>query len=89
MSWQLNGEAQIHSVGISTKLVENARNLLSSVENNPHPRNGGEQPAPHMHSELRSLTLPSGRTLPVLGQGTWHMGEIDQERRAEIKALRL
>jgi diketogulonate reductase-like aldo/keto reductase len=89
MSWQLNGEAQIHSVGISTKLVENARNLFSSVENNAHPRNGGEQPAPHMHSELRSLTLPSGRTLPVLGQGTWHMGEVEKERRAEIKALRL
>ena len=24
---------------------------------------------------LRSLPLPSGRAMPVLGQGTWSMGE--------------
>jgi diketogulonate reductase-like aldo/keto reductase len=41
-----------------------------------------------MGSELRTLTLPSGRAVPVLGQGTWHMGEAIPKRRAEIEALR-
>lgn len=27
--------------------------------------------------------------MPVLGQGTWHMGEVEKERAAEINALRL
>lgn len=42
-----------------------------------------------MSSELRSITLPSGKAVPVLGQGTWHMGEVEKERATEIEALRL
>jgi diketogulonate reductase-like aldo/keto reductase len=38
---------------------------------------------------LRTVELPSGETIPVLGQGTWHMGENPVHRRVEITALRL
>jgi diketogulonate reductase-like aldo/keto reductase len=38
---------------------------------------------------MRTARLPSGRVAPVLGQGTWRMGEDRAERRAEIAALRL
>jgi diketogulonate reductase-like aldo/keto reductase len=37
----------------------------------------------------RTLTLPSGEGIPVLGQGTWHMAENPQRRADEIAALRL
>jgi diketogulonate reductase-like aldo/keto reductase len=39
--------------------------------------------------KVRTLTLPSGRPIPVLGQGTWGMGEDGAKRRTEIAALRL
>jgi diketogulonate reductase-like aldo/keto reductase len=38
---------------------------------------------------MKHLTLPSGRTIPVLGQGTWAMGEDPSARGAEVAALRL
>jgi diketogulonate reductase-like aldo/keto reductase len=38
---------------------------------------------------MRTLSLPSGRLIPVLGQGTWRMGENRAKRLAEIRALRL
>jgi diketogulonate reductase-like aldo/keto reductase len=38
---------------------------------------------------MKTLRLPSGRQIPVLGQGTWRMGEQRSERKAEIAALRL
>jgi diketogulonate reductase-like aldo/keto reductase len=38
---------------------------------------------------MKQLTLPSGRTIPVLGQGTWNMGEDPSARGAEVAALRL
>ncbi|MCW3004341.1 MAG: aldo/keto reductase family oxidoreductase [Conexibacter sp.] len=38
---------------------------------------------------IRSTTLPSGATIPVLGQGTWHLGEGRHPRSNEIAALRL
>jgi diketogulonate reductase-like aldo/keto reductase len=34
-------------------------------------------------------TLPSGETIPALGQGTWHMAEDPRRRADEIAALRL
>ncbi|SFT94491.1 Aldo/keto reductase [Actinopolyspora lacussalsi subsp. righensis] len=37
---------------------------------------------------MRSLPLPEGGELPVLGQGTWGMGERDARRAAEVDALR-
>ncbi|WP_243794443.1 aldo/keto reductase [Saccharopolyspora gloriosae] len=37
---------------------------------------------------MRHLRLPSGGDLPVLGQGTWGMGERGSDRTAEIAALR-
>jgi diketogulonate reductase-like aldo/keto reductase len=37
----------------------------------------------------RLVTLPSGETVPALGQGTWHMGERKAAARAEADALRL
>lgn len=36
---------------------------------------------------MRTTTLPSGETVPVLGQGTWGMGETPADRRSEIDAL--
>src|SRR5919112_1677730 len=35
------------------------------------------------------VTLPSGESLPALGQGTWQMAEVARHRSTEIKALRL
>ena len=37
----------------------------------------------------RSLPFPSGRKMPVLGQGTWGMGEQHTEFKAEVAALKL
>ncbi|WP_017974624.1 aldo/keto reductase [Actinopolyspora halophila] len=37
---------------------------------------------------MRCLRLPDGEDLPVLGQGTWGMGERASERDAEVNALR-
>lgn len=36
---------------------------------------------------MRTTTLPSGVAVPVLGQGTWGMGETPAMRRSEIDAL--
>ncbi len=38
---------------------------------------------------LPTVTLPSGETVPQLGQGTWRMGESTRKREAEIAALQL
>jgi diketogulonate reductase-like aldo/keto reductase len=40
-------------------------------------------------SKIRSVNLPGGESVPVLGQGTWGLGEHHTKRRAEIAALRL
>jgi diketogulonate reductase-like aldo/keto reductase len=37
---------------------------------------------------MRSLQLPSGQTIPVLGMGTWRMGESNRSRQSEQDALR-
>jgi diketogulonate reductase-like aldo/keto reductase len=39
--------------------------------------------------KVRTTLLPSGRSMPVLGQGTWRMGEDRARRKAEVAALRL
>ena len=36
---------------------------------------------------MRTIALPGGETVPVLGQGTWHMGESGAARQAEAVAL--
>jgi len=41
------------------------------------------------NTSLRTTQLPTGENLPVLGQGTWHMGEDADRRASEIAALRL
>jgi diketogulonate reductase-like aldo/keto reductase len=38
---------------------------------------------------MRTVRLPSGRTMPALGQGTWNMGESGSARTAEVAALQL
>ena len=38
---------------------------------------------------MKTLQLSSGKTIPILGQGTWRMGEIAQKKIAEIDALKL
>jgi diketogulonate reductase-like aldo/keto reductase len=37
---------------------------------------------------IASVTLPSGETVPALGQGTWKMGEYARLRADEVRALR-
>jgi len=39
--------------------------------------------------DFPTVTLPSGETVPQLGQGTWHMGDSARARNEEIAALRL
>jgi len=38
---------------------------------------------------MKTLPLPTGRAIPILGQGTWNMGEDPSARAAEVAALRL
>lgn len=38
---------------------------------------------------MRELIMPGGRSIPVLGQGTWNMGEDPAEQQHEADALRL
>ncbi len=38
---------------------------------------------------MRRVALPSGETVPALGQGTWYMGERASEAVREVAALRL
>ena len=40
-------------------------------------------------SAIRSTALPDGEQVPVLGQGTWKMGESRSRRKDEVAALRL
>ena len=42
-----------------------------------------------MRSSVRTLKLPSGEAVPVLGQGTWKMGEDRRRRADEVAALKL
>lgn len=37
---------------------------------------------------MKTLSLPSGQLIPVLGLGTWQMGEHSRDRQSEISALR-
>lgn len=41
-----------------------------------------------MPSVMRTISLPDGTAMPVLGQGTWQMAENPARRAQEIKALR-
>jgi diketogulonate reductase-like aldo/keto reductase len=38
---------------------------------------------------MRTVPLASGESIPVLGQGTWHLGEDRSRRAQELEALRL
>jgi diketogulonate reductase-like aldo/keto reductase len=38
---------------------------------------------------MLTTALPSGESVPVLGQGTWNLGDNPRQRFAEIEALRL
>jgi diketogulonate reductase-like aldo/keto reductase len=40
-------------------------------------------------SGMRTVRLPNGDKIPVLGQGTWEMGEDPADRAEELRALRL
>src|SRR6185369_13222451 len=40
-------------------------------------------------STMPTVTLPSGETVPALGQGTWTMGDSSRRRKEEVAALRL
>lgn len=42
-----------------------------------------------MPSIIRTTTLPSGEVIPVLGQGTWKMGEDSRRLADEVNALKL
>ena len=38
---------------------------------------------------MRKLKLPDGELVPVLGQGTWKMGESRSKRKEEVASLAL
>lgn len=38
---------------------------------------------------IRTVRLPAGEKVPVLGMGTWHMGEDRSKRQQELTALRV
>ncbi|MBV6323874.1 aldo/keto reductase [Duganella violaceipulchra] len=38
---------------------------------------------------MKTVSFPSGSTVPVLGQGTWNMGEESARKNDEIRALQL
>ena len=38
---------------------------------------------------MKTITLPDGERIPVLGQGTWRMGENESAYADEVAALRL
>ena len=38
---------------------------------------------------MRTVTLKTGEKVPVLGLGTWRMGERESERAAEVAAIKL
>jgi diketogulonate reductase-like aldo/keto reductase len=38
---------------------------------------------------MRTISLPSGESIPALGQGTWYLGDDPRRRDREIAALRL
>jgi diketogulonate reductase-like aldo/keto reductase len=40
-------------------------------------------------TKLPSVQLPSGESVPQLGQGTWRMGEDSRKRKDEVAALKL
>jgi len=42
----------------------------------------------HPVPRIRSAKFPGGETVPVLGQGTWRMGEDKSKRKSEVAALR-
>ncbi|MET0667006.1 MAG: aldo/keto reductase, partial [Methyloceanibacter sp.] len=42
-----------------------------------------------MATDIPLVTLPSGESVPKLGQGTWRMGESRRARKEEVAALRL
>lgn len=42
-----------------------------------------------MPTTMRTVRLPSGEEIPILGQGTWGMGENARHRTTEVAALRL
>lgn len=42
-----------------------------------------------LKEQVRTTRLRSGESVPVLGQGTWHLGEGQHPREQEISALRL
>jgi aryl-alcohol dehydrogenase-like predicted oxidoreductase len=42
-----------------------------------------------MADSLPQIALRSAATMPLLGLGTWHMGERRRDRAREIAALRL
>ena len=38
---------------------------------------------------IKQVALPSGETVPALGQGTWYMGDSARKRADEVRALQL
>jgi diketogulonate reductase-like aldo/keto reductase len=43
---------------------------------------------PREETIMQTLKLPSGQAMPILGMGTWQMGESTRNRQREIAALR-
>src|SRR5262245_27677588 len=65
----------------------------ATIEPGPMRGSARLQSAPRRHematAKVRTVELPSGDRIPVLGQGTWCMAEERRRRDEEIAALRL
>ena len=47
------------------------------------------EPEHEQDEKMKTVVLPDGERVPVLGQGTWSMGESRRAHKAEVTALRL
>src|SRR5437764_15492780 len=45
--------------------------------------------SPRTIETLKTVTLPSGESVPAFGMGTWHMGDARAEYEEEVATLRL
>jgi len=48
----------------------------------------GHRKLPMVSRMIPTIQLPSGKVVPILGQGTWGMGEDARKRRQEVASLR-
>ena len=66
-----------------------SRSAESHCHGNPPPWTRQGRMTSLSTTSMPTTALPSGQIIPVLGQGTWNLGDDARHRLAEIEALRL